>query len=370
MPVRRFRRARLLTLLWRLPLWAWRRPRTLARVVEALLARPLPDRLNLAETAMGLAFALVEAGHFRKRPPALFHGAWATMPATAAWLLARLVGRPFSHGAHAYDIFRHGGDWLLDVKVREARFIHTTTGAARDVLKERGASDHRILLCRRGLSDFPAFKPLRSPREPLRLLSVGRLVPKKGYRRQLWIYETLARRGVAFEARIVGGGPLRAELQQAIEHAGLAGRVTLLGALGGSLTQEAFRWGDVFLFTGRIAPDGDRDGLPNVIPEAMAHGLPIVTTAVSGTTEAIEDGARGRVLPLDGPEDAGGWADTIERLACDDVLAEQWRAQARTWVLERFDARRNTRALADALRAAAVPTVRATGKVTGAGAGP
>ncbi|MGF1482929.1 MAG: glycosyltransferase [Opitutales bacterium] len=351
--VRRFSRLRLLELLWKLPYWALRRPATLARTLEQVWSRPLPDTLNFSETAMGLAYAIVQAGRFQQKPPALFHGAWATMPATAAWLLGRLTQRPYSFGAHAYDVFRHGGDWLLPEKLRHAALVHTSTSSARDELRRRGARDERLLLSRRGLNAFPPLKPLRRPREPLRLLSVGRLVNKKGYRRQLWIYRALLEAEVPFEARIVGGGPLRAELERMVGYLGLKARVALLGALPGPRAQEEFVWADLFLFTGRIAPNGDRDGLPNVIPEAMAHGLPVITTPIAGTTEAIEDGRRGQVLPLSEEAHAPAWVEILQRLATDDALAERWRAEARAWVEERFNAERNTQALATGLRRAA-----------------
>ncbi len=352
-PVRRFRRRRLLELLWKLPLWAVRAPRPLARVLELAWSRGLPDRLNLLETAMGLAFAIVEADRYRKLRPALFHGAWATMPATAGWLLSRLCGCPYSFGAHAYDVFRHGGDWLLPDKLRSAALVHTSTASARDELRRRGARDERLLLSRRGLNAFPPLKPLRRERQPLRLLSVGRLVNKKGYRRQLWVYRQLLDSGVDFRARVVGGGPLQAELARLVRQLNLQEHVQLLGALPGPKTQEFFVWGDIFLFTGRVAPDGDRDGLPNVIPEAMAHGLPILTTPIAGTTEAIEDGKRGQVLELSQEAHAPAWVAVLQRLIHDDALAESWRFEARRWVEAHFNAERNTEALGRALRRAA-----------------
>ncbi|MGF1447983.1 MAG: glycosyltransferase family 4 protein [Opitutales bacterium] len=351
--VRRFRRRRLWSLLWKLPWWAVRRPQPLARVLELAWSRGLPDRLNLLETAMGLGFALVEAGRYRKLRPALLHGAWATMPATAAWLLSRLCDCPYSFGAHAYDVFRHGGDWLLPAKLRGAALVHTSTASARDELRRRGARDESLLLSRRGLNAFPPLKPLRRNRQRLRLLSVGRLVNKKGYRRQLWVYRGLLDAGVDFEARVIGGGPLQAELERRIRQLGLTEHVQLLGALPGPQTQAFFTWADVFLFTGRVAPDGDRDGLPNVIPEAMAHGLPIVTTPIAGTTEAIEDGKRGQVLVLSEEAHAPAWVQVLQRLQRDAVLAESWRLEARRWVEANFNAERNTQALGNALRRAA-----------------
>jgi glycosyltransferase involved in cell wall biosynthesis len=101
---------------------------------------------------------------------------------------------------------------------------------------------------------------------------------------------------------------------------------------------EQFEWADVLLHTGVIAASGDRDGLPNVIPEAMSCGVVVVTSPTAGTTEAIKDGESGFVVPVDA---VAQWVATLRRLTGDDVLAERVRTEARRWVEENFDAHRN-----------------------------
>jgi glycosyltransferase involved in cell wall biosynthesis len=95
---------------------------------------------------------------------------------------------------------------------------------------------------------------------------------------------------------------------------------------------------DVLLHTGVVAPSGDRDGLPNVIPEAMSVGVLVVTSPTAGTTEAVSDGINGLVAPADDPE---AWVAALRRLAADDALAERLRASARRWVVQNFDAHKN-----------------------------
>jgi glycosyltransferase involved in cell wall biosynthesis len=106
-------------------------------------------------------------------------------------------------------------------------------------------------------------------------------------------------------------------------------------------------WADVLLHTGVIAASGDRDGLPNVIPEAMSGGVLVVTSPVSATTEAISDGVSGLVAATDHPE---AWVKALRLLAKDDALASRLRAEARRWVEDNFDAHRNAARLREQFR--------------------
>jgi len=350
LPVARFELWRLVGLLWWLPYWAWRKPRALTDMVEAAMRHPPPSWLNFWENLLGFGFALVEAHRLENpaRRPHLCHGVWATAPAAAAWLIERLTGIPYAMGAHAYDVFQHGGDWLLEEKLRRARLIHTTTAATRARLLARGADPARIALVRRGLDDIPPLRMRRRLGKTLHLLVIGRLVPKKGLFQLLLILRHLRERGVSFECRVVGDGPLVGELRAKVKELGLPDCVQLTGRLDYAAVVALRReWADVFLFTGLVAPDGDRDGLPNVIPEAMADGVPVVTSPVAGTTEAITDGVTGLVAPLD---DREAWRQAIARFAGEAEFTDQIRARAHAWVGENFDATRNAAQLATAVR--------------------
>jgi glycosyltransferase involved in cell wall biosynthesis len=287
---------------------------------------------------LGAGFACVYARSFRRDPPELIHAVWGGAPATAAWILARLDGHRYSAGAHAYDLFEHGGDWWLGEKLGGAAFVHTSTEMGRRALIDRGLPAARIRCIRRGLDRMPAMKPLRASRLPLRLVCVARLVEKKGLAQQLRIYAALRAAGVSFAARIVGDGPLRAELETLAGRLGVAADVTFTGHLPQHEVWSQLLAADVLLHTGVIAPSGDRDGLPNVIPEAMAIGVLVVTSPTAAATEAVEDGVTGLVAPVDAP---AAWVAALRRLAEDDALAERLRAAARRWVEENFDAHRN-----------------------------
>ncbi|MDR2512848.1 MAG: glycosyltransferase [Puniceicoccales bacterium] len=329
---------------FKIPLWAWRHPGALRRVWAAYMRASPPSLLNIGENLLGLAFALDKADLFRANPPDLFHAVWATMPTAAAWLLHEITGIPFSMGAHAYDIFRDGGDWTLREKLATARFVHTTTEVARKRLLELGAPAARVCLIRRGLDTLPPMKPLRVVGDsPLRCLSIGRLVPKKGLFAQLRILRALRDAGLRIEARIAGKGPLEQELRTRIATLGLEDCVSLAGELPYAEIVAQYAWADVFLFTGIVAKDGDRDGLPNVIPEAMAHGVAVVTSPVSGAPEAISHRLTGQVVPVD---DHAGWVTAVRQLREDPAFAQHTRNAARQWVEREFCAYENAARLA------------------------
>ena len=212
----------------------------------------------------------------------------------------------------------------------------------RRALLERGLAKEKIHCIRRGLDRLPAMKPLRASRAPLHLVCVARLVEKKGLDHQLRIYAALRAAGVPFAARIVGEGPLRAELEKLAGHLGVAAHITFTGHLPQHEVWNQLLWADVLLHTGVIAASGDRDGLPNVIPEAMAAGVLVITSPAAATTEAITQGITGLVAPVDLP---GDWVSALRRLSTDDPFAERLRAAARRWVEENFDAHKNARRL-------------------------
>jgi len=353
LPVHTFNKWRLVPLFaFTIPWNCVRRPRIVADLFDGVFSRRAPSWLNFWENMLGAGFAGSFYPAFRADPPDLVHGAWAGAPATAGWLLWRILGIPYSTGAHAYDIYEHGGDWWLLEKLKHTRFIHASTEAAKRELTGRGVPAEQIHVIRRGLDVFPPLKPLRAARRPLRLISVARLVPKKGFDYQLKIYAALQQAGFDFEVRIVGDGPLEAVLRAQVAELRLADRVKFLGRLPSPQVWEQLAWADVLLHTGVVAPSGDRDGLPNVIPEAMAAGVLVVTSPVSATTEAIQQERTGLVADVDLPL---AWQIALQRLATDDVLAERLRQAARRWVEENYNAHRNTARLAECFTEAVRP---------------
>ncbi len=337
--VRAFNKWKLLCLLWIIPWVALTRWSFFRVLLRGLFTRRAPSWLNFWENMLGAGFAGVSRSEIRALRPDWIHATWAGAPATAAWCLSQLDRHRYSVGAHAYDIYEHGGDWWLLEKLAAARFIHTSTDMGKETLAARGVSDNKIHVIRRGLPEFPELKPLRETRLPLRIICVARLVEKKGLRRQLRLYAALRDAGVAFTARLVGDGPLREELQQQIGALRLGSLATFTGHLDAHGVREQFDWADILVHTGIVAPSGDRDGLPNVIPEAMSAGVLVITSPVAGTTEAITHGKTGLVAHV---EDTAAWVAAWKTLATDTALAKKLQLAARAWAEENYDAHLNS----------------------------
>jgi len=348
-PVRRFRLGRLIELIWIIPWVAATRWDVFGVIWRGLWTRRAPSWINFWENMLGAGFAGIFRRELRQLEPDLIHAVWGTAPATAAWLLHRLDGHRYTAAAHAYDIYKRGGDWWLNEKLAEAQMVHTSTEMSRTALIERGVPPERIVLSRRGLPRFPVCRPLRSDRTELRILCIARLVAKKGFAHQVRIYAALRDAGVRYTARIVGEGPERAALQAQLTEHGLTDRVILTGHLPSTEVWAQLTWADILIHTGVVAPSGDRDGLPNVIPEAMAAGVLVVTSPAAATTEAVQEGVSGRVVSVDAPE---RWAEVLLELQTNAGLAETLRVNARDWVEREYDSNRNVARLQAAFREA------------------
>lgn len=303
---------------------------------------------NMIANAWGLVVGLALAREANLRGVQLAHGAWAALPATAAWVVAERCGIPFSLGGHAYDLYRHGGDGLLCGKMEAACFIHTSTEAnVRYLSKLSPESCGKIVLSRRGLPALPEFREQRGGSGEAMLLTVGRLVEKKGLHVQIGTLARLLRDGVRARLVVVGEGPLSDELKMRAEQAGVGSKVEFTGALRFNEVQELYRNAHVFLFTGVVDSQGDRDGLPNVVPEAMAYGLPVVACGEGAVKEAVADGETGLWLPGHEPE---ALAAAVRRVLEDEKLALKLMRGGRRWVEENYDSSKNAAVLARAFK--------------------
>jgi glycosyltransferase involved in cell wall biosynthesis len=347
-PVRHFRGWHATKLLVAVPRELRRDPKLLRDGWRLWREHRFKDWENFWATVWAIVFALCSAPQFRQRKPDILHGVRATGPATAATVLSRLCGIPFSFGAHAYDIYRHGGDAFLKPKLHAARFVHTTTATAEKHLREcaEGVAIN-IVLARRGIERLPEKLNRVQSERPIAMLSVGRLVAKKGHFHQIAACALLKSRGVPFIARIIGDGPLRDHLQSAIERAGLQNCVTLRGAVSPEEIADEYAWADIFWHTGIVDSEGDRDGLPNVIPEAMAYGLPVIASNLPGNTEAVENGINGMVVDA---ANAESLAKVVKSLAEDTELRKKFGENGRRWVEQNFLISRNAEILAEAFR--------------------
>ena len=259
-----------------------RRPRRYLRALFFARRRPEPGAGLDFWQAGWLAARLRRAGvrhlyvHFINRP------------AGVAELVQRLSGISYSLSAHAKDIYL-SPTLVLRRKLAGALFTVTCTEYNRRHLATVGASAPLLRLYH-GV-DLDRFRPAaghRAPGGPPLILSVGRLREKKGFRTLIEACSVLTRAGVAYRCYIVGYGPDRAALQRLIQKLGVQDTVVLAGTMAHQQLLERYRQASLFALPCQLASDGDRDGIPNVLLEAMAMQLPVIATPISGIPELIE----------------------------------------------------------------------------------
>jgi glycosyltransferase involved in cell wall biosynthesis len=239
--------------------------------------------------------AMVLVDRLAERGPAHLHVHFLHSTAAIAFVARKVSGQPYSLSGHAKDIYTTLPD-NVRMRCRDAQFVTTCTDAnRRHLIEEIGLPPSRVWLCRHGV-DLDRFSASDSQARAGRIVTVGRLVPKKGFDVLVRACGELLRRGVGFELRIIGSGPLRDELLALAEHEGIADRVELPGSFTQSELVAELAAAELFALAPVITPDGDRDGIPNVLLEAMAAALPVVASAVSGIPEMVTDGLNGRLV--------------------------------------------------------------------------
>jgi glycosyltransferase involved in cell wall biosynthesis len=280
--------------------------------------------------ARNFLHALVLLDRLADGAPAHLHAHFLHSPAALAFIAAKINGQPYSLTGHAKDIYTTLPE---NVRMRcdRARFVTTCTEANRaHLVTELGLAPGQVHVCRHGV-DLDRFTiPARQPL-PGRIVSVGRLVPKKGFDVLIRACGDLRRRGIAFEFVVLGGGELHDELRTLAHEQGIADRVRLLGSRPQSDVVEQLASAELFALSPVVLPNGDRDGIPNVLLEAMAVGLPVVATSVSGIPEVVTDGETGRLVP---PRRPDLLADALAQLLTDPAARTRFGEAGRRHVHE------------------------------------
>ena len=345
-PVHREIRAPLLYLpeyLRREPLRVWRGWRVARRLPGYRAARrlwlgdlrrdPTPNRIRRFGQALVLAAELPAGiGHL--------HAHFLHTPASVARYAAALCGLGWSVSAHAKDIWTIP-DWEKREKLASASWAVTCTESGRAHLAALAADAGAVALCHHGL-DLERFPPAppqadtrdgADPADPVMILSVGRAVEKKGYD-DLLAALALLPEGLAWRLVHIGGGAGAARLKRSAAELGLGARIEWRGARPQPEVLAAYRTADLFVLAAKIAKDGDRDGLPNVLMEAQSQALPCVATALPGIAELIEDRRTGLLVR---PGDPRQLAAALERLIRSPDLRRELGAAGAARVRREFD---------------------------------
>ena len=287
------------------------------------------------------------AAQNKKREVAHIHSQWIHANGTVAMYAAWLLDVPFSFTGHASDLFRDR--CALADKIRRAEFIVCISEFHRRFFLDNGAQPQQLFIAYCGI-DLSWFYPRldRGVARRYRILSSGRLVEKKGLSYLIEACRILTDRGEQFECVIGGNGELEGQLRSQVERLGLSQRVTITGeALIQEKIVDFMHSGDVYVLPCVWAEDGDVDGLPQMPMEAMACGLPAISTRLVGIPDLIRNEETGLLVE---PKDAETLANAIQRLMKDPALAARLAEAGRAWVAERFDLRTSLEPLLERYR--------------------
>lgn len=276
------------------------------------------------------------------------HAHFAGLAARTAWLVRELWGIGYSFTGHADDIFSPEQKPVsLEMLVRDARFIATETDYSRVRLEQQFAAARR--------KTFRVFNGIDVDQHPdshhtcgdgdtpPRIVSIGRLVEKKGFPTLLAACALLREHGIAFGCDIVGAGPLDATLREKIAALRLTDHIVMHGLQPQSVVRAILSRARVFALAAQREGDGGSDNLPTVIMEAMAAGVPVVSTRIAGIPEMIDDGETG-ILTREA--DPAAFADALAQFLADAGLARRLGTVGRERARERFSITASAKELA------------------------
>ena len=268
------------------------------------------------------------------------HAHFIHTPASATAYASMMTGIPWTCSAHAKDIWT-SPDWELAGKLSGNRWTVTCTRTGFDHLRQLGGPSAHVHLSYHGLDlarfgHFDGERPARdgsSPADPVRMISVGRAVPKKGYDILLNALSLLPA-DLHWRFEHIGDGDIIEALKKQASRLGVSDKLNWRGAMDQKDVLASYRASDLFALACRITPDGDRDGLPNVIVEACSQGLVCLSTDISGVPELLTDGENGLLVPS---ENAKALAVALERAIRDPSLRQRLGRAAEQRVRADFD---------------------------------
>jgi len=332
------------------PLAALRYPGTLLRALaDAIADRDLKPLQRLKVPVQAMA-ALQLAWRLRREGVVHVHAHMAHVPTTVALYMARALKVPFSFTGHAADLFVDRQ--MLTRKMRAAAFVVCISHWHRGFYLSLGSGQENLPVIRCGI-DTGVFAPARHVEEarPLRIVSVGRLVEKKGFDILIRALKRMVAESKAdapiVNVELVGSGPQADRLRKAADQAGVADLIAFHGEKPNDDVRRLLARGDIFVLPCRTAASGDMDGIPVALMEAMASGLPAISGRLPAIEELIEDGVSGLLVA---PDDDAQLAEAISKLANDPELRSRLAMAGRETVEREFSSAVNLDRLEDCLR--------------------
>jgi len=309
-------------------------PRRYLRLLGDLMAPPPPRAVWRLKRLVVFVKGVALARRLGDAPPRLIHSHFAWLSAAAALVVSRLLDRPLTVTAHASDIYSPENDLLCLVAGAASRLITISEHNRQAIVARCPAVQGRIAVVHCGVdrARFAATQP--PPDGPVRILSVGSLTEKKGHEYLIRACRLLRDRGLDFRCTIVGRGEQQAALERLIAELNVGENVTLAGPLEQPQVRRALGRSHIFALACVVARDGDRDGIPVAMMEALAMGLPVVSTSVSGIPELVRDGETGLLAP---PRDPPALAQALARLITDPALRRRLGQRGQALVAREFD---------------------------------
>lgn len=272
----------------------------------------------------------------RKEKNILVHSHWATIPTNFAWIVSRISKKPYIFTAHAWDIFLHPGN--LSRLIEDSLRVITCTNYNKNyLLKNFGHSlSEKINVIHHGLELFRFNKNGHCKSENYIILAVGRLVPQKGFDVLINACEQLKKQNIRFKCYFIGTGVLVNKLKKITFDKNLSEQIVFLGQQSHDNVLDWMNKADVFVAPSVIAPNLDRDGIPNVILEAMALQLPVIGSDVSGIPEVVIEKKTGLLVE---PGDSHNLCFALKKIYENPEFREKYGKNGRELIEKKFDIR-------------------------------
>jgi glycosyltransferase involved in cell wall biosynthesis len=323
----------------------FREPRRYLSLFLRALRENLQSPKFLARTLILFPRAVWMAERFKADSIEHIHAHYATHPALVAWLISQLTGISYSITVHAHDIFAEKP--MLATKLQDSVFISAISEFNRKYLVDMFGSrvQQKTQVVRCGID--PVYYGSKNGSHTsiagqLEILSIGSLQPYKGHIFLVRACKELRRREIPFHCRIVGGGELQPLLERTIQENQLHGLVELLGPRTQDEVSQLLRTANCYVQPSVITPSGKMEGIPVALMEAMASGIPVIATSISGIPELVKNGETGWLVP---PENVEALADALAQVYNDPTEAYKRAQSGKRWVLAEFELSSNVKKL-------------------------
>jgi glycosyltransferase involved in cell wall biosynthesis len=315
----------------------------------ALFLRAVRENLGspkfLSRTLLLFPRAVWMAERFKADGIDHIHAHYATHPAFVAWLINQITGIAYSITVHAHDIFAEKP--MLATKLQDSVFISAISEFNRKYLTDIFGAwvQQKTQVVRCGID--PAYYGKKNGfhtelNGQLEMISVGSLQPYKGHIYLVKACRELHKRGILFRCRIVGAGELHSLLERTIQENQLGGLVELMGPRTQHEVSQLLQTANCYVQPSVVTPSGKMEGIPVALMEAMASGIPVVATSISGIPELVKNGDTGWLVP---PENVEALADALEQVYQDPTEAQKRAQSGKKWVLAEFELGANVKKL-------------------------